>query len=410
MRVLVISAAYPPMQMGEASNTYFLCKHFADRDFDVHVLTSCGCQGGDDPRIKVHSIMRRWDWWHIIKLRSFLRRCAPDVVLLMYIGVIYHYHPMITFAATLLKRMFPDVTFVTRYESVFLGADPSRTSRAARFIRRIMVWWAGRKGVSYSSGTLLRDSDCVIALSERHRQLIIEESPLVRPKIEMIPPPPNLRVLENPNGTTRRRGRAKLGLCNTAFVIAFFGYIYRTKGVEYLLRAFQAVRQKKEAKLLLIGGKLDVDIEGNHDYVDRMQDLALTLGVTEDVIWTGSVKAVEEEGSLYLHAADLAVLPLLQGVQLNNSSLASIAAHGLPVVGTRGPLLDSAFVHGNNILLCEPRDSQALAAHIVKVMDNPSLMAALQNGVRQLAQDWFSWNKAIDRTIATFSRAKGVRT
>jgi polysaccharide biosynthesis protein PslF len=406
MKVLIISAAYPPMQAGEATNTYYLCRHLMDRGVEVHVLTSTGNGSSDDPRIHVHPIMDDWCWSEMLRMKSFFRRCAPDAVLLMYIGVMYKCHPMVTFAPTILKRLFPRVPFVTRYESVFVGANPSNTSIHSRLFRRAMVHWAGGNDVGYGSGTLLRDSDQVIALCDRHRAILLEEWPPVQRKLTMIPPPPNMRIVSNAGGTARREGRSRLGIKEDEFVIAFFGYLYRTKGIEFLLQAFHLVRRaKKGVKLLFIGGKVGLDVEGSSDYFERMQSLARELKLESDVIWTGPVKSEAENGSIYLYAADVAVLPFLQGVQLNNSSLASIAAHGLPIIGTRGPLLDSAFVHGRNILLSEPQDEQTIAKHILQLMDNPSLVTNLRTGAMQLAQEWFSWDTAIDRTLATFDPA-----
>jgi glycosyltransferase involved in cell wall biosynthesis len=216
-------------------------------------------------------------------------------------------------------------------------------------------------------------------------------------------------ILDNQNNSARQRGRLKLGLGDKHFVIAFFGYLYRTKGIEFLLQAFSLVRQKKnEVKLLFIGGKVGLDVEGSSDYFEHMQSLAKELGLNDDVLWTGPVKSDQEEGSMYLYAADIAVLPFLQGVQLNNSSLASIAAHELPIIATRGPLMDSVFVHGRNILLSEPKDAQAIANHILRLMDDPSLMATLKAGVRHLTNECFSWDKAIDKTMATFQLTRAM--
>jgi phosphatidylinositol alpha-1,6-mannosyltransferase len=213
-------------------------------------------------------------------------------------------------------------------------------------------------------------------------------------------------IVGNEKGAARQQGRARLGLKDEDYVIAFFGYLYKTKGVEFLLRAFELVRRKRDrVKLVFIGGKIGLDVEGSSDYFERMQDLARDLKLENDVIWTGPVKSEAEDGSLYLHAADVAVLPFLQGVQLNNSSLSSIAAHGLPIIGTRGPMLDSAFVHGRNILLSDPQDEQTIAKHIMELMDSPSLVAGLRMGAMQLAQEWFSWDKAIDRILATLDPA-----
>lgn len=409
MRILVISAAYPPMHAGEATNAYHLCRHLADRGLEVHVLTSRANRNSDDPRIHVHPVMNDWSWSEMFRMRSFFRHCAPDAVYLMYIGLMYNCHPMITFAPTMFKKLFPRVPFITRYESAFVGADPSKTSVMARLFRRAMVQWAGGTDVAYGSGTLLRDSNHVIALCERHRAMLIEEWPPVNSKVLLIPPPPNLRIAPNQDGKARSQGRVKLRLTETDFVIVFFGYLYPTKGVEFLLRAFQFVRaERKGVKLVFVGGKVGLDVEGSRGYFEQMQNMAKELELEDDVIWTGPVKSDEEEGSMYLYAADIAVLPFLQGVQLNNSSLSSIAAHGLPIIATRGPLLDSAFVHGRNILLSEPRDEQAIARHILQLMDDPSLVANLRAGVKQLAQDWFSWDKAIDRTMVTFELTKAL--
>ena len=403
MRILVISAAYPPMHAGEATNAYHLCKHLADRGLEVHVLTSSANRNSDDPRIHVHAVMNEWSWSEMFRMRSFFRRCAPDAVYLMYIGLMYKCHPMITFAPTILKKLFPHVPFVTRYESAFVGADPSRTSLPARLFRRAMVQWAGGSDVVYGSGTLLRDSNNVIALCERHRAMLIEEWPLVNEKVLLIPPPPNLRIAPNQDGMARSQGRAKLGFTGTDFVIVFFGYLYRTKGVEFLLRAFQVVRAKRKGvKLVFVGGKVGLDVEESGDYFERMQSLARELQIDKDVTWTGAVNSDTEEGSLYLHSADVAVLPFLQGVQLNNSSLASIASHSLPIIASRGPLLDKAFVDGANILLCEPKDHQAIAQYIVQLIDDPRLLARMRMGATKLAQEWFSWDTAIDRTLASF--------
>ena len=113
------------MHAGEASNAYFLAKRLADRKVEAHVLTTEGNTGGADSGITVHPIMRNWSWREMFRMRAFLRRCSPDAVLLMYLGKMYGYHPMITFAATISKHVLPQVPFVTRFENVFGEADPA---------------------------------------------------------------------------------------------------------------------------------------------------------------------------------------------------------------------------------------------------------------------------------------------
>jgi glycosyltransferase involved in cell wall biosynthesis len=346
--------------------------------------------------------MQNWDWTELTRIRSFLKVSAPDAVFLMYIGLMYKFHPMVTFLPTLCKRLFPSVPFVTRYESAFVGADPSKTGLASRAFRKLMVRWAGMKDIAYSSGTLLRDSDSVIALCERHRSMLIDEWPPVSEKVRLIPPPPNLFIASNSADDARERGRKRLGLTPNEFVVTFFGYLYPIKGVETLLRAFAIVSaQRPEARLLFIGGKVGLDVEGGASYFDEMQALARELNVDRQTTWTGAFKSEEEEASLYLHASDVCVLPFLEGVQLNNSSFASMVAHGLPIIVTRGPMMDKAFVHGENVLTCEPKDHQGVASRLLEIMNHPDLRERLRSGALQLAEEWFSWDTAMKKTLAT---------
>ena len=400
MKVLVISAAYPPLHAGEATNALFLCRQLADRKLDVHVLTSQENVGTGDSGISVHPIMRHWSWLEIPRFRAFLKNCAPDAILLMYLGLMYHYHPMVTFTPTIAKRLLPRVPFVSRFENVALSADPARTSWISRAFRKLAVQqWAGRNEVSYSFGTLLRDSDQIIALCTQHRTSLLEEKPDVGPKTELIPPPPNMRICKG-GDEARQRQREKLGVGFDDFVIAFLGYIYPAKGVETLLRAFQIVmRQKSHAKLLFIGGKFGLDSDGKGSYVEQMYTLSKQLGLEPNTIWTGAFKAEDEEGSLNLQAADAGVFTFVQGVQLNNSSFSSMAAHGLPMIATRGPWLDEPFVHQENVLLCEPNDPFALAQSILLIMASSELRDRLRKGALKLASEWFSWERAADRTI-----------
>jgi glycosyltransferase involved in cell wall biosynthesis len=401
MKVLVISGAYPPMHAGEATNAYHLCKQLVERGIDVHVLTSVGNVGTADVRIHVHPIMQSWGWTELLRARTFFRSCAPDAVFLMYIGLMYKCHPMVTFLPTLCKKLFPNVPFVTRYESAFAGADPSKTGFLSRGFRKLMVRWAGVRDVAYSSGTLLRDSDSVIALCERHRAMLIEEWPPVAGKVALIPPPPNLFIASNDEGVARERGRKRLGVKPTDFVVTFFGYLYPIKGIETLLRAFAIVSaQRPEAKLLFIGGKVDLDVKGGASYFDEMQALAKTLHIDGQTTWTGAFKSNEENASLLLHASDVCVLPFLEGVQLNNSSFASMVAHGLPIIVTRGPLMDQVFVHGENVLTCDPKDEQGVARLLFEVMDHAGLRDRLRAGALKLAAEWFSWDTATEKTLA----------
>ena len=402
MRVLVISAAFPPMQAGEADHTLHLCQHLAARGLDVHLLTTRIDLGARDLPFKIYPEIEDWSWRDLPRLARRLKRCSPDVVLLFYIGWIYNDHPMVTFAPTVSKSLLPGAPFITQFANA-IGAVPEQTSLASRGIRKAVTTWAGKRGLDYRFGTLLRDSDRVIVLSDLHRATLSELFPGVDHKAVLIPPPPILFICPEDDGAARSRGREALGLSDKDFLVAYLGYVYPRKGIETLLKAVQAVSHEREnIRLVVIGGTL----QGFSSYAEAVYEMPDQMGIGDRVTWTGQYSWDSDKASTYLRAADAFVLPIEIGVQMNNSSFAAAATHGLPIITTRGSDLEPQFVHQENVYLCPPKDHEAMAEAIRLLMDAPDLRARLGAGALKLAQDWFSWDGAIERTLATFGEGK----
>ncbi|MFP5264116.1 MAG: glycosyltransferase family 4 protein [Blastocatellia bacterium] len=402
MRILVISAAFPPMQAGEADHTLHLCQHLAARGLDVHLLTTRAKTGAGTVPFKIYPMIESWSWGDLPRLALWMNRCSPDVVLLFYIGWIYNDHPMITFAPTLSKRLLPGAPFITQFANA-IGAVPEQITTVSRAIRKAVAMWAGAGGADYRFGTLLRDSDRVIVLSDLHRATLAELFPGVNDKAVLIPPPPILFMCPEDNGEARSKGRAALGLSDDDFLVAYLGYVYPGKGVETLLKAIQTIsRERQNVRLVVIGGSL----QGFSSYAEGVCGMPRLMDISDKVSWTGQYSWDSDKASTYLRASDAFVLPIEIGVQMNNSSFAAAAAHGLPIIAARGTDLERQFVHQENVFLCPPKDPVALASAIKLLMDAPDLRARLAAGALKLAQDWFSWGSAIDRTLAVLREAK----
>lgn len=394
MKLLIISSAFPPMASPEADHALHLCEHLAERGLEVHVLTTEKEVAASALPVRVHPVMRHWGWSELPRLAMFMRRCAPDAILLNYIGWIYQHHPMITFAPTVSKVVLPRVPFVTQITNV-MGAATNQDARLGRALRRGMTLLAGGKNTDHAFGTLLRDSDRLIVLSDHHRVTLTDYLPAVDGKSVLIPPPPILRMSRG-DGTARQRGRDRLAVKPGQFLLAYFGYIYPGKGVDTLLRAFRLVRERRsDVRLAIIGGF--------HD--QPTHDLAVQLGIDDKVVWTGEYDWDSDEASVYLRAADACVFPFDVGVRLNNSSFAAAAAHGLPIITTRSEMLEEPFVHQGNIFLCPPKDPDAMADAIETLIERPDLRERLRAGALQLADEWFSWEKATERMLTTFNGA-----
>ena len=111
--------------------------------------------------------------------------------------------------------------------------------------------------------------------------------------------------------------------------------------------------------------------------------------------------------SLYLHGSDICVLPYKFGVQSNNSTFSAAASHGLPIVTTQGEMLDSPFVHLENVYLCSPQKPEALATAIETLLTRSDLRERLSIGALKLAQEWFSWERVIERTMKVLFNETG---
>jgi len=391
------------MRAGEADQALHLSRHLADRGLDVHVLTTRGHVATPSFPFKIHPIMRDWSWRDLGRLARFLRSCKPDAVLLMYIGWIYHSHPMITFAATLSKRLLPRAVFVTQFANV-TGAEVEHNNILSRFLAQGIRLWAGAQGANQEYGTLLRDSDSVIVLSEHHRAELSRIYPSLNGKSVVIPPPPIMTMCAEDEGFARQRGRVALGISSDDFLLVYLGYIYSGKGIETLLEACRIVsRRRTDLRLVFVGGVIAREDPDQPSYTEHLLELAKQLGIEDRITWAGGYSWESHDASLYLRAADAFVLPIDVGVQLNNSSFAAAAAHGLPIIATRGSILEYPFSHRENALLCPPKNPQLMAAAIEALMDEPGLREQLRVGALQLSEEWFSWEKAIDRIIETLT-------
>ena len=388
------------MQVGGADYALRLCQHLAGRGLDVHVLTTRRAGLVTDPRLTIHPIMTQWGWRDLRRLLNCARQLRPDVIDIHFHGQWYADHPMITFAATLLKRTLPGVRIVTHIE----WPAPVRSadwSLADRVWRKLALLWCGRDRSDYGYGTLLRDSDSIVVLSDVHRAMLEDVLPGISAKCLVIPPAPLMRMTSLDHADARTAGRQQLGVHDDDFLLVYFGYVYRQRGVVTLLDAVAMLAPTWPALRLVVIGA-GVDGAAGTAYYESMRERASSLGLSDRIQWTGYYHAESENASLYLHAADTCVLPFEKGLFLNNSSFAAAAAHGLPIISTRAHVVEPAFVDGDTVILCPPGDAAAIASAIRAVARDAALRDRLRTGALAAARDWFAWDTTIDRTLQAF--------
>lgn len=398
MRVTVVCSMFPPALAPEAAHSSLLCKHLADAGCTVTLITSKidGVQK-DDLSFTLRDVMPNWGWRNVPRLVRELARSEPDVVFLIYLGWIYGRRPMVTFLPTLCRSLKTRPRVITQFENS-QGAE-MKTARQWRTWKAVSLL-AGRVGADHRFGTLLRDSDAIIALCEPHLEELERREPDVRSRTTIIPAPPLLNIVPDPTGDVRRAVRTRLGYSDDDFVVAYFGYIYPEKGVETVIEAAgAALNEVPGIRLLMIGGVPGNLAERDPEYPQRVRDLAASKGLTDRTVWTGHCEPEGDDASGYLHAADAVVLPFTQGVRLNNSSYSVVTCHGLPVVTTRGENLETEFRDRDNVMLFPPGDALAAGRAIAEVANNPQLRAALKAGALNYSHGRASWEAVTRQTI-----------
>ena len=270
-----------------------------------------------------------------------------------------------------------------------------------RLIRKLVARWLSPKELDYEYGSLLRDSDALVFLSQSQLAHLDGRHPHTRQKGHLIPPPPNVLVCPK-SAQLRSETRSELGIGDDEFTLLYFGYIYPGKGIELILKAMaELLREGRRLRFLVIGGPLQrqrrsPESDASREYFAAMRALTSELNLHNQVHWLGPLPCTNDELSRYMFAADACVLPFQGGVRLNNSSFAACAVHGLPVITTRTDHTEPDFRDHENVLLCPPQSSTALKAAISKLMHEAATRSRLSAGVTALSKKWYSWDHAIE--------------
>lgn len=171
--------------------------------------------------------------------------------------------------------------------------------------------------------------------------------------------------------------------------ILFFGRIEKRKGLRYLLRAYPLVKSAFPNARLIIAGE-GAERPAYQRWVERQG--------FSDIIFTGRVPT--EERARYFASADIFCAPNIGGESFGLVLLEAMAS-GKPVIASAIPGYQSVIHDGVDGVLVPPKQSEALASAICRLLGDSDRQRRLGTAGRRKALQ-YDWDFIADRVLAYY--------
>jgi len=371
MRIGIITGEYPPMQGGVGAFSAILAAALSDQGHIVRVL-SCAEANSSDERVPLESISS-WGWRIFAQVRQWADHERLDLINLQFQTAAYKMSPWIHFLPDRLNVPVVTTFHDLRFPYLFPKAGPLRG-------------WIVKQLARTSAGRIVTNHEDHAQLAHLPLTARIPIGSNILSEVQAQPDRPNWRVMA--------------GVHADDFLLAYFGFINHSKGLDVLIEAMRTVREHGiPAHLVIIGGRTGTSDPTNIAYADQIDTLIERLGLSSHVTFTGYVD--ETAVAAYLRAADLVALPFRDGASFRRGTLMAAIQHGCPIVTTtptvRIPEFDDVFA------TVPAGDSAALAASLCDLYAQPARRQQLREATREL-RALFSWSRIATQTAQFFAQ------
>ncbi|MFA6570504.1 MAG: glycosyltransferase family 4 protein [Bacteroidota bacterium] len=375
MKLLTVIPYFPPHIGGTENYAYNICKGLKDEyDWKIVVVTSNhGEKNYVEEKINGIKIYRLAPLFRIsntpinpfwyFQVKRIIEKEKPNII---------NAHTPVPFIADIAARTCGKIPFVLTYHG-----DLTKENLILNLFCKLYYFIIGNN--------TLTKADKIIATSKYYAK----NSPYLNTyinEIGIVPPGVdthnfNLKV---------NKGYLKKKYGNHHYVL-FVGQLDKThihKGINYLLDAILLIKKKiKDIKLIVVG-KGD-NIKNYKKYVQK-------ISLEKNVIFTGFVSS--NKLPEYYTGSNVTVLPTNNSSEGFGMVLLEANACGKPIVGTNVGGIPCVIDNYINGLLVPPKNPQALADAITKILTNPSLAKKMgEKGYKKVIKN-FTWEKQINKT------------
>ena len=213
------------------------------------------------------------------------------------------------------------------------------------------------------------ETDIALAVSRSTADFVIRARQMPPDKVKVVYLGVPLDEFSRPRTASEiADARAELGVAPGDFVIGSVTRLHESKGNTFLVEAARIVLDKRPAaRFIVVGeGPLRPELEAQ----------ARRLGVAERFAFAGFAKDVPRAVSAF----DVSVFPSLwEGTPLTVFEALAMAK---PIVATDADGLRDVLTHDRDALIVPRRDPAALAAALIRTMDEPETRARLAQAAR----------------------------
>jgi len=385
MRIVMISAEYPPMVGGIGDYTRRLNGMLTQLGHEVAVITGPQGQAFRDAARIYPVRIPMWNKSAIPIIRQTISALQPEIVHIQYQTGAYQMKVAINTLPSVLKRERQrGLRVVTTAHDLM---QPYLSPKAG-FLRE---WYTKR---------IIRDADGAVMTNAADFTTVTQDARGAwNPNTVFIPIGANISPVP-PANYERPLWRSRFNLQQGDMLLAYFGLLTHTKGLENILEAM--VQLPANFRLVLVGGAGESDADQAYAHMIRqrieqsdLRDRVIVIGHAEP-----------SDVSAYLMAADAIVLPFSDGYSYRRGSLITALAHGTPVITTQAPVGIAQdplpeLEDGKHALLIAPNNTSQLVSAIMHLHRDVELSYWMGRNAKALT-DIFSWEHIVTQHLELY--------
>ena len=376
MKILQVIPYFTPKRGGDFNACFNLSKQLARHDHEVTVLTT-DFELDDESRRLIEN--------EGVTLIPF--HCAANIGLFLISPLIIHWlkKNIRNFDVVHLNnfRSYQNIIachFAKKYHIPYILQPDNSVPRVIQNNKQKLLFDL------VFGGKILRNAHRIIAISKQEAE-IIKQMGINEQKIEMI-----YLGMDGPSVTNLPSGRFKDKYGISGRMLLYLGRLNKTKGLEYVIKAFSVLSQSMDDLALVIAGPDD-------GYLRPLERLVEDLRLGSRIVFTGFI--TEEEKKYAFVDADLFVHTVLY---MGGVGLAPLEAvlYGTPVIVTEecGEIVKLAHCG----CITPYGDVPSLIKTMKLALDNPQHMEQLVLNGKHYIQQNLTWERVALQVESQYNR------